>query len=235
MEHIVAQGLSRRYGTGHTAVDALLDVSFSINSGEFVAVMGESGAGKSTLLSLLGAMNPPTSGRYVVDGIDVYGLPSEKRADFRREYLGFVFQSQNLVPYLTLAENVMLPLAVVKESSRKKREMARAALERVGLEDLGHRLPDEVSGGECGRAAIARAVVNQPPVILADEPTGSLDSATGTRIMKLLADLNGQGSTIIMVTHSEASAEYANRLIRIVDGRLARSAHSPKAGVLLVC
>ncbi len=235
MEHIIARGLSRQYGKGENAVHALLDVSFSIGPGEFVAVMGESGAGKSTLLSVMGAMNPPTSGTFVVDGMDVYGLPREKRADFRREYLGFVFQSGNLVSYLTLAENVMLPLAVVKMPSRVKREMAMDALSRVGLADKEARLPDEVSGGECGRCAIARAVVNQPPIILADEPTGNLDSATGARIMELLAGLNDQGATIIMVTHSEASAAFADRLIRITDGRLDRSAYSAAPGVRLVC
>ena len=220
MSLIVAENIEKKYGTGEAAVSAISEVSFSIAAGEFVAVMGESGAGKSTLLSVMGAMNAPTTGRYVVDGIDVYKLGSEQRADFRREFLGFIFQSFHLVPYLTVIENVMLPLAVVRAPKQKKRAMAEAALESVGLLKKAGRLPNQISGGEKERVAIARAVVNEPPLILADEPTGNLDSETSREIMELLTRLNAAGSTIVMVTHSSVSAGYAGRTLRVSDGRL---------------
>lgn len=212
--------LSKAYGKGEGAVNAISDVNFEIDSGEFVAVMGESGAGKSTLLSVVGAMNAPTSGRLIVDDIDVYQLGAEQRADFRREFLGFVFQSFHLVPYLTLEENVMLPLATVREKKRVKVEMAGDALRSVGLDSKRKRLPGEISGGEKERTAVARAIVNRPPVLLADEPTGNLDSKTSREIMELLQGLNGEGTTIVMVTHSDASAGYAGRVMRVADGRI---------------
>jgi putative ABC transport system ATP-binding protein len=220
MSLIVADGIEKKYGTGEAAVTAISGVSFQIESGEFVGVMGESGAGKSTLLSVMGAMNAPTSGRFVVDDIDVYGLGSEQRADFRREFLGFVFQSFHLVPYLNVIENVMLPLSVVKAGGKRKRIMAEAALESVGLQDKARRLPGEISGGEKERVAIARAIVNEPPLILADEPTGNLDSETSREIMELLTRLNAAGTTIVMVTHSSRCADYAHRVLKVSDGRL---------------
>jgi putative ABC transport system ATP-binding protein len=182
--------------------------------------MGESGAGKSTLLGMIGAMNAPTSGRLMVDDIDVYSLGQEQRADFRREFLGFIFQSFHLVPYLTVIENVMLPLAIVKAGKKKKRMMAEAALAQVGLSDKADRLPGQISGGEKERVAIARSIVNEPPVLLADEPTGNLDTQTTREIMELLSQLNKEGMTIIMVTHSPDCAEYAQRVVRVSDGRL---------------
>jgi putative ABC transport system ATP-binding protein len=182
--------------------------------------MGESGAGKSTLLSIMGAMNAPTSGRFVVDDIDIYNLKQEKQADFRREFLGFIFQSFHLVPYLTVFENVMLPLTIVKKSKRQKHAMVENALSEVGLLDKAKRLPNQISGGEKERVAIARAVVNEPPVLLADEPTGNLDTKTSTEIMKLLQRLNRDGMTIIMVTHSPECANYARRLMRVSDGKV---------------
>ncbi len=215
--------LTKRYGKGGGEVAALSDVSFGIEEGEFVAVMGESGAGKSTLLSVIGAMNAPTSGRLLVDGIDVYGLDAERRADFRREYLGFVFQSFHLVPYLTVLENVMLPLATVREKRAVKSQMAEEALGSVGLAGKAGRLPSQISGGESERVAVARAIVNRPPVLLADEPTGNLDSHTSGEVMGLLQRLNRRGTTIVMVTHSDASAGYAGRVLRVADGRLAET------------
>jgi putative ABC transport system ATP-binding protein len=182
--------------------------------------MGESGSGKSTLLSLMGALNTPTSGRYVVDDIDVYSLGQDRRADFRREFLGFVFQSFHLVPYLTLAENVMLPLAVVKRSGKEKRAMAEEALARVGLGGKANRLPSQISGGEQERVAIARAIVNEPPILLADEPTGNLDTKTTRDIMDLLTRLNAEGMTIVMVTHNPDCAREARRILRVSDGRI---------------
>ena len=165
-------------------------------------------------------MNAPTSGRLIVDDIDVYGLHQEQQADFRREFLGFIFQSFHLVPYLTVIENVMLPLAVIKMENRKKQEMAKEALAQVGLADKANRLPNQISGGESERVAIARAIVNEPPVLLADEPTGNLDKKTSQEIMELLGRLNREGMTIIMVTHSQDCAHHARRIIHISDGYL---------------
>ena len=220
MSYIIAENLTKQYGTGDATVSAVSGISFSIDEGEFIGVMGESGAGKSTLLGMIGAMNAPTSGRLMVDDIDVYSLGQEQRADFRREFLGFIFQSFHLVPYLTVIENVMLPLAIVKATKKKKRMMAEAALAQVGLSDKANRLPGQISGGEKERVAIARSIVNEPPVLLADEPTGNLDTQTTREIMELLSQLNREGMTIIMVTHSPDCAEYAQRVIRVSDGRL---------------
>ena len=220
MSYITAENLTKQYGAGDATVTAVAEVSFSIGEGEFIGVMGESGAGKSTLLGMIGAMNAPTSGRLMVDDIDVYSLGQEQRADFRREFLGFIFQSFHLVPYLTVIENVMLPLAIVKAGKKKKRMMAEGALAQVGLSDKADRLPGQISGGEKERVAIARSIVNEPPVLLADEPTGNLDTQTTREIMELLSQLNKEGMTIIMVTHSPDCAEYAQRVVRVSDGRL---------------
>lgn len=220
MSYILAENLTKTYGRGDAMVSAVDDISFQIEEGEFVGVMGESGAGKSTLLGMMGAMNAPTSGRLVVDDIDIYSLQPEQRADFRREFLGFVFQSFHLVPYLTVIENVMLPLVVVKANKKKKRAMAQEALAKVGLGDKANRLPNQISGGESERVAIARSIVNEPPVLLADEPTGNLDTKTSREIMDLLLQLNREGMTIIMVTHSPDCAGYAQRILRVADGRL---------------
>lgn len=220
MSHIVADNLVKKYGKGETAVSAVDGISFNIKEGEFVGIMGESGAGKSTILGMLGAMNAPTFGKLMVDGIDIYRLSQEQRADFRREFLGFIFQSFHLVPYLTVIENIMLPLAVVKVNKRKKREMAEEAMNQVGLSGKGHRLPSQISGGEKERVAIARSIVNEPPVLLADEPTGNLDTRTTRGIMELLGRLNQGGMTIVMVTHSPDCAGYAQRIIKVSDGKL---------------
>ena len=220
MSYMKAEDLSKQYGSGDATVMAIHNMDFTVESGEFVSIMGESGSGKSTLLSIVGAMNPPSSGKFVVDGIDVYRLGSEKRTDFRREFIGFVFQSFHLVPYLTVLENVMLPLTTVKMSKKKKRVLAEEALDQVGLAGKEARLPSQISGGEKERVAIARAIVNDPPVILADEPTGNLDSSTTREIMRLLQRLNREGTTILMVTHSQDCAAYAERILQVSDGRL---------------
>ena len=220
MSYIHAENLVKQYGTADAAVMAVGGMSFRIKMGEFVAVMGESGSGKSTLLSMMGALNTPTSGEYSVDGLEVYKLGQDQRADFRREFLGFVFQSFHLVPYLTLLENVMLPLAIVKMSSKKKRALAEDALLRVGLNGKSHRLPGQTSGGEQERVAIARAIVNEPPILFADEPSGNLDTKTTREVMDLLKNLNEEGMTIVMVTHSPECAGYARRMLRISDGLL---------------
>ncbi len=211
-------GISKTYGEERTKVTALDEINLTIAAGEFVAIMGPSGSGKSTLLSILGAMNSPSTGHMHVDDIDVYGLSAERQADFRREYLGFVFQQLQLLPYLTAVENVMLPLVVT--SAKNLEERATAVLERVGLSGKLDRLPSELSGGEQGRVAIARAVVNEPPILLADEPTGSLDSETTDDILGLFAELHRDKQTIIMVTHNMETVRDANRLIRLKDGRV---------------
>jgi len=221
MNFITAERLNKTYGSGDSEVMAINDVTFIIDAGEFVAVMGESGAGKSTLLSIMGAMNTPTSGVYVVDGIDVYDLGQEQRADFRREFLGFIFQSFHLVPYLSVMENVMLPLTTIRMPRREKEAMAMQALSWVGLDSKAKRLPNQISGGEKERVAIARAIVNDPPILLADEPTGNLDSRNTQEVMELLQRLNEAGTTIIMVTHSAECAGYARRRLEMSDGGLA--------------
>ncbi|MEJ2155874.1 MAG: ABC transporter ATP-binding protein [Desulfobacteraceae bacterium] len=220
MSFIIIDHITKRYGSGNSEVKALDGISLTIQSGEFVSIMGESGAGKSTLLSVMGAMNTPSEGRYIVDDIDVYGLRNEQQADFRREYLGFVFQSFHLVPYLTVVENVMLPLTAMKLSGRQKEEMAMEAMQWVGLESKAKRLPSQISGGECERVAVARAIVNNPPILLADEPTGNLDSRNTQEVMSLLSRLNASGTTVVMVTHSAACAAFARRTIQVADGRL---------------
>ena len=195
-------------------------VSLEITEGEFVCLMGPSGSGKSTLLGIVGAMNHPTQGSVSIDGIDVYGLDEERRADFRREYLGFVFQQHHLMPYLNTVENVMLPFAAAPGSAKQKRAKAMKALESVGLADKASRLPNQLSGGEQGRLAIARAIVNEAPLILADEPTGTLDTQTGGEIMEVFLGLNGRGQTIFMVTHNPENARLAHRTFHMRDWRL---------------
>lgn len=220
MTTITANNIAKQYGNGGSIINALSKVSFDIESGEFVGIMGESGAGKSTLLSILGAMNTPSSGQLLVDDIDVYRLGSESLADFRREFLGFVFQSFHLVPYLTLLENVMLPLVTINLPAKEKQKSALTALDRVELYDKKDRLPGEASGGEKERAAIARAIVNKPPILLADEPTGNLDTRTGDEVMGLFKTLNGEGMTIVMVTHSKRCASNVERILTVIDGTL---------------
>jgi len=218
---ISLHGLAKTYHTAGVKVEALRGVTLEIDKGEAVSMMGHSGSGKSTLLSIIGGLNPPTGGEILIDGIRVYDLSPERRADFRREYLGFVFQQFQLIPYLTALENVLLPLAVTRHPARVKREMALRVLARVGMESKGGRLPTQLSGGEQERVAIARAIVNEPPLLLADEPTGSLDSRTATEIMELFKDLNDEGLTILMVTHNPENSRYMGRTIEMEDGRLA--------------
>lgn len=215
--------LQKTYNGASAPVAALRGVSLSLEEREFVALMGPSGSGKSTLLTIVGAMNPPTTGKVLIDEIDVYGLGVERRADFRREYLGFVFQSLYLVPYLTAAQNVMLPLAAAGVANRVQCAMAEEALERVGLGDKLARLPRDLSGGEQQRVAIARAIVNRPPLVLADEPTGCLDSHTGESVMELFASLCDSGLTIFMVTHDAKIAGHADRIVAMKDGALSEA------------
>ncbi len=218
MSLITLEQVTKRYINGADCVTALQKMSLSVDEGTFLGVMGPSGSGKSTLLSVLGGLTSPSSGSVNIDGIDVYGLSAEKLADFRREYLGFIFQSHNLIPYLNALENVMLPLVVTKFSTAEKRQRASAMLERVGMSDRMLHLPQQLSGGEQERVAIARSLVNNPPLLLADEPTGSLDSATSQQVMNLLAEVHQDGQTIIMVTHNRDNLEWFDRTISLRDG-----------------
>ncbi len=217
---IKIKNLTKTYKSDGEEVHALKGITLNISKGESVAVMGQSGSGKSTLLSIIGGLNKPSKGYVKIDSIDIYDLKQEKRADFRRDYLGFVFQQFQLIPYLTALENVMLPLTTTKHTGHKKADMAKTALARTGLVNGINRLPNQLSGGEQERVAIARAIVNQPPLILADEPTGSLDTATGNSIMELFRDLNNEGLTILMVTHNPTNTIYMGRTIILKDGLL---------------
>jgi len=220
MSLIEINRLNKSYESGEECVLALVDVDLQIERGEFISIMGPSGSGKSTLLTILGGLNHPTQGKVVVDEIPIYQLPLERLADFRREYLGFIFQSFQLIPYLTVVENVMLPLSITGRSNREQVHMAEGILERMGLKGKEKRLPDQLSGGEQERVAIARALVNSPPILLADEPTGNLDSKTGKEIIDLFKSLNEEGQTIIMVTHNPENAVFSSRTIQLLDGKI---------------
>ena len=224
MALIEIKNLKKKYTSGDETVEALAGVDISIESGEFITIMGQSGSGKSTLLSVLGGMNHPSSGEVEMAGVKLYQLPGEKLADFRAQNLGFVFQSFHLIPYLTAIENVMLPLAIVKMSTNAKRSAARSTLERVGLGSKLDRLPNQLSGGEQERVAIARAMVNTPQILLADEPTGNLDSRTSEEVMALFRELNNSGQTVVMVTHNPDNGRYADRTITLKDGMVVGSA-----------
>jgi putative ABC transport system ATP-binding protein len=214
------RGREKTFAGDGAPVHALRGLDLTAAEGTFLGVMGQSGSGKSTFLAMLGGLSHPTSGSIFVDGIDLFALPGERLADFRREYLGFVFQSFNLVPYLTALENVTLPLAVKRMPGAEKRARALEVLDRVGLADRGGHLHGKLSGGEQERVAIARALVNEPPLILADEPTGALDSETTVEIMDLFAELHHEGNTIVMVTHNSEIQRYFDRTIVLRDGLL---------------
>ena len=221
IDHLIQiHDLGKQYQSGDTRVDAINGMNLSIDDGDFITIMGQSGSGKSTLLSILGGLNHPTRGEIYVDSLDIYALTAEQRADFRSEYLGFIFQSFQLVPYLTVLENVTLPMAVTGRKQKIKKQMALDVIERVGLIEKADRLPDQLSGGEQERVAIARAIVNKPPIILADEPTGNLDTHTAGEIMHLLKSLNKEGHTIIVVTHNPDVEAYATRCVNVRDGKL---------------
>lgn len=220
MSFIKLTNVTKIFHAGDEEYAALKGISLGINSGEFVAVMGPSGSGKSTLLSLIGGLSKASSGVVSIDDIDLGSLGPNKLSDFRREYLGFVFQSFYLVPYLTAIENVMLPLTIQPGLNGTARAKALEALVRVGLDTKAGRLPSQLSGGEQERVAIARALVNSPALILADEPTGNLDTKTGNKVLELLEGLHAEGHTIVMVTHSEENAKRAGRTIEIKDGEI---------------
>lgn len=220
MSLIKVKNLKKIYDGSQGQV-ALHGVNFEVEEGEFAALMGPSGSGKTTLLSIIGGLSSPTSGKVEIDEIDIYALGIEKLADFRKEYLGFVFQEFQLIPYLTAVENVMLPLVLSNRPPREHMGLATTVLDKVGLKGKYHRLPSQLSNGEQERVAIARAIVNEPPIILADEPTGSLDTVTGQEIIDVFKQLNSdEGLTIFMVTHNPENARDASRTLAIRDGIL---------------
>ena len=216
---IVAEGLTKVYGSGESRVEALAGASFGIDHGEWVSIVGRSGSGKSTLLNLIGLLDRPTAGRYVLNGRDVSNLSGRALAKARSELIGFVFQSFNLLPRETALANVELPMVYAGVGGRERRRRAQEALERVGLADRAGHKPTQLSGGQKQRVAIARALVNNPAIILADEPTGNLDSASGAGVLDLFGALNASGVTLIVVTHDALVANRAGRIIEIRDGR----------------
>lgn len=216
---VIVDHVEKRYQTGSRSVLALRDVNLEVTSGECVALMGPSGCGKSTLLHLMGGMDQPTQGCVIVEGTTLHTLDEQALAHFRRRRVGFIFQLFNLLPTLTVWENAALPLMLDGLPDREARARAQALLERVGLQERATHFPAELSGGEMQRVAVARAVISKPSLILADEPTGSLDSENGKQVMTLLRELNQElGLTIIVATHDEGAAQYAGRLVRMRDG-----------------
>ena len=217
--------LTKSYSLGEVTVRALQGVSLTIERGSFVAIMGASGSGKSTLMNLLGCLDRPTSGTYLLDGIPVEALDRDQLAEIRNRKIGFVFQNFNLLPRMTAIENVQLPLLYSAEGGTDPDERARNVLARVGLAGREHSLPTQLSGGQQQRVAIARALINEPEILLADEPTGQLDSRTGAEIMGILTNLNQtHGLTIVVVTHSDEVARFANRIVTFCDGRIVNDA-----------
>jgi putative ABC transport system ATP-binding protein len=214
--------LTRTYMMGTTEVNALRGVTFVIERGEFVAIMGPSGSGKSTLMHLLGCLDRPTSGAYLLNGTTVENLSDQELSQLRNHKVGFVFQAFNLIPQLTIQENVEVPLTYMGMDRAKRQSLCLDMLKSVGLAHRAQHRPNELSGGENQRAAIARALVTSPDIILADEPTGNLDTKTGQEIMEILQSLNEQGTTILLVTHEIAKAKWARRLIHMQDGKILR-------------
>ncbi|MBR2500795.1 MAG: ABC transporter ATP-binding protein [Clostridia bacterium] len=208
------------YQVGDTEVRAANGVSFTVNKGEFVAIVGASGSGKSTCMNIIGCLDTPTSGTYLLDGIDVSTMNEKQLAYVRNKELGFIFQQYNLIPKLTILENVELPLLYKGVKAPQRTELAKAALERVGLIDQIKKMPSQLSGGQQQRASIARALAGNPPVILADEPTGALDSKTGKDVLEFLKQLHKDGTTIVLITHDNSIADQIPRVIRIHDGEI---------------
>jgi putative ABC transport system ATP-binding protein len=223
-------GITKTYGSGQAAFQALKGIDLAIDAGEFVAVMGPSGSGKSTVMNILGCLDTPSSGSYTFQGVRVEQLTRNQRALLRRNYLGFVFQGFNLLARTTALENVELPLIYRGEPAAARHAAARAALEQVGLQGWEHHTPGELSGGQQQRVAIARAIVTRPAVLLADEPTGNLDTHTGQEIMDLIGALNRDwGITVLMVTHEPDMAAHAKRVVHFVDGRVASDRRNGEA------
>jgi putative ABC transport system ATP-binding protein len=222
---IALEGVTKTYRMGRLEVPALQGIDLHIGQGEFVAIMGASGSGKSTLMNILGCLDVPTGGRYLLDGTDVAKFDDDQLARIRNRKIGFVFQSFNLIPRTSALHNVEMPLVYAGERGRTER--AREALGSVGLADRAHHQPTELSGGQQQRAAIARALVTNPAILLADEPTGNLDSVSSVEIMRLLANLNAErGRTVVLITHEQDIARFAKRVVELRDGRVVRDAMS---------
>jgi len=215
---IELENIQKSYYPGKQELKVLKGISLGIFKNEYVALMGPSGSGKSTLMNILGCLDSPTAGRYILNGEDVSKMPDDDLADVRNKEIGFVFQQFNLLPRLTAAENVALPLIYNGTAKKVRTEQALEMLDKVGLADRSHHKPNELSGGQNQRVAIARALVNNPSIILADEPTGNLDSKTSVEIMHIFDKIQADGNTVILVTHEEDIAEYAHRIIRLRDG-----------------
>ena len=233
MDILTIDHLTKVYGSGPTALKALDDVSFSVAAGEFVAIVGQSGSGKSTCMNIIGCLDVPTEGTYLLDGKDVGKMSRRELAHIRNEKLGFIFQQYNLLPKLTLLENVEVPLVYAGIPAAQRHATAKAALERVGLGNKLKNLPNQLSGGQQQRVSIARALARGPAVILADEPTGALDSHTSREVLGMLQDLHKQGNTVVLITHDNSIAVQAERIIRLEDGRVVYDgdAHAPEAVV----
>ena len=228
MRVIEARELTKVYGRRENRVKALAGMSMNVEPGEWIAIMGPSGSGKSTLMNLIGLLDRPTSGNYVLDGRDVSGLRGGELASARRNLIGFVFQSYNLLPRETALANVELPMVYAGVGRKERRKRALGVLERVGLSERAHHRPPELSGGQMQRVAIARALVNGPVLLLADEPTGNLDTASGAEILDLFGELNASGVTIVVVTHDPEVAARAQRIVELRDGRIVADEPSPK-------
>lgn len=222
---IKIEDLTKTFRTDEVQTLALRGISLEINKGEFVGIMGPSGCGKSTLLNILGLLDNPTDGRYLLNGTDVSGLREKDRTAFRKGKIGFVFQNFNLIDELNIEENVELPLKYLRIGAAERKERVKEALTRMNILHRAKHFPQQLSGGQQQRAAIARAVVARPDIILADEPTGNLDSENGREVMELLTELNREGTTIVMVTHSQHDAAYTHRVINLFDGKIVEKTH----------
>ena len=221
MEHLIElRDVYKIYPMGAEAVHALDGVSLTIDRGEFVAIVGQSGSGKSTAMNIIGCLDVPTSGTYRLGGVDVSTMDDDQQAEIRNKMLGFIFQQYNLIPKLTVLENVELPLLYAGIPGQERRERAIRALERVGLAEKQKNLPSQLSGGQQQRVSIARALAGEPSVILADEPTGALDSRTGREVLAFLQKLNREGDTVVLITHDNSIAVRAKRIVRLQDGRI---------------
>ena len=221
MQHLIElRDVYKIYQMGDTAVHALDGVTLTVDRGEFVAIVGQSGSGKSTAMNIIGCLDVPTSGTYHLGGVDVSTMEDDEQAEIRNKMLGFIFQQYNLIPKLTVQENVELPLLYAGVSAEERRERAIQSLERVGLADKRKNLPSQLSGGQQQRVSIARALAGNPSVILADEPTGALDSRTGREVLRFLQKLNQEGDTVVLITHDNSIAVKAKRIVRLQDGRI---------------